>query len=127
MRFAIGLEGGSRIVAVVRIGLVGAVVLGLGVLAGFLVLDDVDAHVVERRHHVLDLFRGHLVLRQHLIELVDGDVAALLSPRDELLDRAFVEIDQRRVTRLAGVGDVRHVRLGHSNPRNLDGGNYTPP
>jgi hypothetical protein len=41
-------------------------------------LDDVDAHLGDRRHHVLDLLGRHLVLRQGLVELVIGDVAALL-------------------------------------------------
>ena len=35
------------------------------------VLDDVDAHVVERGHDVLDLLGRHLVLGQGLVELVD--------------------------------------------------------
>jgi len=37
------------------------------------------------------------------------------------------EIDQGRVTRFVGVGDVRHIRLGHQIPRNFNGGYYTPP
>src|SRR5690606_12838303 len=39
----------------------------------------------------------HLVLRQGAIQLVIGDVAALLGAGDQLLDRRLVEIEQRRV------------------------------
>ncbi len=113
----VGLEGRRGIV--LRIGgidLVGGVVLRLGVLAAFLVLDDVDAHVAERGHDVLDLLGRELVLREHLVELIDRDVAALPGARDQLLDRALVEIDQRCVASLGCVGDVRHVRLRHQMP-----------
>jgi hypothetical protein len=44
----------------------------LAVLARILILDDVDAHLVDRRHHVFDLPGRHLVLRQSLVELVDA-------------------------------------------------------
>ena len=87
------------------------------VLVGFLVLDDVDAHLAERGHDVLDLLGGHLVLRQRLVELVIGDVAALLGAGDQLLERGFVEVDQRRI---AGLGLLVRapppVRLRHLQP-----------
>ncbi len=48
-------------------------------LVAFLRFDDIDAHVVERCHRVLDLLGGHLVRGLHGIEFVDGDVAARLA------------------------------------------------
>ena len=56
-------------------------------LLALLALDDVDAHLGEHRHRVLDLLGGHLVGRQRGVQLVIGDVAALLAPRQHLLDR----------------------------------------
>jgi hypothetical protein len=47
----------------------------LAVVLGFLVLDDVDAHFRQHRHHVLDLFGADLIGRQDRVELVVGDVA----------------------------------------------------
>jgi hypothetical protein len=44
---------------------------------GLFILDDVDAHLGEHRHHVLDLFGRDLIGRQNLVELVVGDVALL--------------------------------------------------
>ena len=58
---------------------------GLGLLA-LLALDDLDAHLAEHRHDVLDLLGAVLVGRQHGVQLVEGDVAALLAPRDQPLD-----------------------------------------
>ena len=70
------------------------------VLVALVVLDDVDAHLVQGRHDVLDLLAGHLVLRQRLVEFVVGDDAALLGAGDQLLDRGFVEVDERRIAGL---------------------------
>ena len=52
------------------------------------VLDDVDAHLADRGHDVLDLLAVHLVLRQRLVELIIGDDALLLRAGDQFLDRA---------------------------------------
>ena len=41
----------------------------------------------EHRHRVLDLLGGHLVRRQRGVQLVIGQIAALLAARDHLLDR----------------------------------------
>ena len=59
----------------------------LGRLLALLALDDVDAELGEHRHRVLDLLRGHLVLRQRGVQLVIGQIAALLAARHHLLDR----------------------------------------
>jgi hypothetical protein len=72
------------------------------------VLDDVDAHFGNRGHHVLDLLGRHLVLRQRLVQLVIGDVTALLGAREQLLDRGFVEVDQRGIGAV-GLGVFRFL------------------
>ncbi len=70
---------------------------GLGLFALLVVLDDVDAHVGEHRHGVLDLLGGHLLGGQHLVQLVHGDIAALLGGLDQLLDRGIGKVEQRAV------------------------------
>ena len=60
--------------------------LGLGGLFAFLALDDVDAELGQHRHRVLDLLGRHLVLRQRGVQLVIGQVAALLAAQHHLLD-----------------------------------------
>ena len=73
--FLLGRRGGARAAVVERIDLL----LGLGLFLPlprrrrrrFLILDDVDAHVAERGHDVLDLLGRHLVLGKGLVELVD--------------------------------------------------------
>jgi hypothetical protein len=56
---------------------------GLFLLLG---LDDVDAGLRQHGHRVLDLLGGHLIGRQGGVQLVVGDVAALLALLDELLE-----------------------------------------
>ena len=73
------------------------------VVVGFLILDDVDAHVVERGHDVLDLLGRHLVLGKASLISSIGDDAALLGARDHLLDRRVVEVEQRGIAGLAGI------------------------
>ena len=68
--------------------------LALGL--GFLGLDDVDAHLAHHRQHVFDLLGGDLLRRHHGIELLIGDVAALLGRLDHLLDGGVGEIEQRQ-------------------------------
>ena len=74
--------------------------LGLGRLLALLALDDVDAELGQHRHRVLDLLRGHLVRRQRGVQLVIGQVAALLAARHHLLDRGGDRVEQRRFGRL---------------------------
>ena len=61
-------------------------------------LDDIDAHFGERGHHILDLLGGILLRRQGGVQLIIGDVAALLALRQHALDRAGkADISQRRI------------------------------
>ena len=76
---------------------VGGGVGGLGLLALLVVLDDVDAHVGEHRHRVLDLLGGHFLRGQHRIQLVHGDIAALLGGLDHLLDSIVGKVEQRAI------------------------------
>ena len=73
-----------------------------------LLLDDVDAHLVEHREHVLDLVRGDLLGRQDGVDLVLGDVAALLGELDHLADGGVRKIEQRQ----RRVGRLGRVLLG---------------
>ena len=58
-------------------------------LVGLVGLDDVDPHVGEHRHRVFDLLGGDFFGGKHGVQLVDGDVAALLRLLDHLLDRGI--------------------------------------
>src|SRR6266487_4672619 len=58
----------------------------LSFFARLIGLDDVDAHLTEHGEHVLDLLGIDLLRGQHRVDLVMGDVAALLDGADELLD-----------------------------------------
>ncbi len=86
------------------------------VVVGFLRFHHIDPHFIEGRHDVFDLLGGHLVLRQGFVELVIGDVAALLGAGDELLERGLVEVDQRRIASfllvfaVTAVGRLRHLK-----------------
>jgi hypothetical protein len=125
-----------------RIGLdlvLGGVLLRVDrVLVGF---DDIDAHLRDRGHDVLDLVGGHLVLRQCLVQFIDRDDATALGAGDQLADRGIVEVDQRGIA-LAAAHAFAHVfaardifvhhsalwkgpvtpRRGHQvNPRNYTG------
>ena len=64
--------------------LLGLLALLLVLFARLLGLDDVDAHLAEHREDILDLL-GIDLFRQR-VDLVMGDVAALLGGADELLD-----------------------------------------
>ena len=102
----------------------------LAVGLGFLGLDDVDAHLVHHRQHVFDLLGGDLLGRHDGVELLIGDIAALLGLLDHLLDGGVGEIEQRQ----RGIGRFRAVLLrrlgvlrlgGLRRPRrNLAGGGF---
>ena len=76
---------------------VGGGIGGSRLLADFVVLDDVDAHVGQHRHGVLDLLGGHFLGGQHRIEFVHGDIAALLGGLDHLLDGVIGKVEQRSI------------------------------
>ena len=67
------------------------------VFLGLVALDHGDAHFREHGHGVLDLLRGHLVGWEHLVQLVVGDVAALLGLSDHLFDGRAHGVHQRCV------------------------------
>ena len=67
--------------AVYSLDLIVVVLRVVAIFPGLVIFNDIDAHLVERGHHVLDLLRGHLVLRQCLIQLIISDVAAFLRTR----------------------------------------------
>src|SRR5260370_13906557 len=71
---------------------------------GFLRLADVDPQLTEHHQDVLDLLGLDLLRGQQRIDLVVGDVAALLGPADQLLDGIVPEIDRWAVGR--GLGTV---------------------
>ena len=91
-RLRLDLDDLGAGILIVVVGLV----LVLGVVVGFLGLDDVDAHLVEHRVDVLDLVGGDLAGGHHLVDLVDGDVAALFRGLDHLLDAGIGEIEKRQ-------------------------------
>ena len=73
--------------AALALGLfVGLLARLLALFARLLGLDDVDAHLAEHGEHILDLLGIDLLRGQHRVDLVMGDVAALLGGADELLD-----------------------------------------
>ena len=91
------------------VGLVLGLFLGLFLAVGVLGLGDVDAHVGEHRHDVLDLLGRGGVGGQHFVELIEGHEAALLGLLDHLLDGGIGQVEQRR----------RRVRLNPSQGRPL--------
>ena len=78
------------------VGLVLGLFLAFFLAVGVLGLGDVDAHVREHRHDVLDLLRRGGVGRQDFVELIEGHEAALLGLLDHLLDGGIGQVEQRR-------------------------------
>jgi hypothetical protein len=81
--------------------LVGIRIVVVAVIAasffGFLIFDDVDAHVGEHRHRVFDLFGCHFFGRKNGIQLVHRHIAALFRGLDHFLDRVIGKIEKRAV------------------------------
>ena len=94
---------------------------GLLALFGLLGLDDVDAHLRELAEHVLDLVRGELLGGQDLVQLVIGDIAALLGELDHPLDGGIGQIEERPVALLLRSRRLAFVPFGclrrHALPR----------
>ena len=89
------------VIAVVAVNLVNArIAIFLCVLVTF---DDIDAHFGNGGHDVLDLLGRHLVLRQRFVQFIDRDIATALGLGDQLLDRRFVEVDQRSIVGLGAI------------------------
>ena len=78
------------------VGLVVAALVLFLLAVGLIGLGDVDAHVGEHRHDVLDLLGRGRIRRQHGVELIEGHEAALLGLLDHLLDGGIGEVEQRR-------------------------------
>ena len=76
--------------------LLGVLALLLPLVARLLGFDHVDAHLAEHRENVLDLLGGDLLRGQHRVDLIVGDVAALLGGADQLLDGRVGEVEQRQ-------------------------------
>ena len=95
----LGDGGGAGLDQLAALGLLLGLLLGSLGLGLLLVVrfDDVDAHVGEHRHRVFDLLGGDLLGGKHGIQLVDGDVAALLRLLDHLLDGGVGKVEQRSV------------------------------
>ena len=77
---------------------------------GFLGLDDVDAHLAHHRQDVLDLLGGDFLRGHDRVELLIGDVAALLGLLDHLLDGGVGQVEQRQ-RGVRGLGAVLLRRL----------------
>ncbi len=108
--FGIDVTGGRFLALAFFLG--GVVALGFGGGRGFgfvvvLVLDNLHAHFRQGRHHVLDLFGGHLVLWQDGVEFVESDVTAFLAAGDQFLDGAGPGVQQGRIVILIPRSRVR--------------------
>ena len=85
---------------------------GFGIFAGVFILDNIDAHVAQRRHHILDLLGRHLVLRQRLVQLFIGQPAALFRLGEQPLEAGFVQINYRGAIALRLFRSIAFGKLG---------------
>ena len=81
---------------------------------GLFIFDDVDAHLGQHGHHVLDLFRADLIRRQNLIKLVVGDIAFLAGLGDHLLDLGLAHVQRNFLFLLVGFAVFVGILGGHS-------------
>ncbi len=85
--------GFDQIAALFRV----VVVVFFAVVVLLVIFNDVDAHIGKHRHRVFDLLGCHFLGRQHGVQLVHGDVAALLREFDHLLDSIVRKVEKRTV------------------------------
>src|SRR5499433_532962 len=83
----------------------------LSFFARLLGLDHIDAHLAEHGEHVLDLLGIDLLGGQHRVDLVMGDVAALLGGADELPDGPVRYAQQRALRQGLGTLYLQHLFL----------------
>ena len=81
------------------------------ITVGVLGLDHVDTHLAEYRQDVLDLLGLDLLQGQQRVDLIVGDVAALLGTVDQLLDGGVRKVEQRAIGRGVGTIRLRHLFL----------------
>ena len=80
---------------------------------GFFVLDDVDAHLGQHRHHVFDLLGTDLIGGQNVVQLVIGDVALFAGFGDHLLDGRLAHVERMTGIGIVGLGVVVCIFRGH--------------
>ena len=73
------------------------------IVAGFVILDDLHAHVVNCGHDVFDLFGRHLILRQGRIQFIVGKETPALSLGEQFFDRRIIQVNQRRIAVFADI------------------------
>ena len=96
-------------VALLLLGLL-ARLFAAGLLAlGLFGLDDVDAHLVEHREDVLELLGIDLFHQR--VDLLVGDIAALLRGADQRLHGGVRPVDRRAVRRAFGTLLLQHLFL----------------
>ncbi len=105
-----GIVGAADVVLIDIAARLGLAILGFGLgrLLALLAFDQIDAEFGQHAHRVFDLLRRHLVLRQCGVQLVIGQVAALLAAGHHLLDRDGNRIEERCLGHiLAGFSRLR--------------------
>ena len=95
-RLRLGLDHlAAGVVVIIVVVLVGGLLLAL-LRVGIVAFHDRDAHLRDHGEDVFDLVGGDLLRGQHGVDLLMGDVAALLGGLDHLLDAGVGEVEQRQ-------------------------------